>query len=100
MFFETKPKAKSSLGFKYPILRDHILHTSNIWLEGKRSVDRAEGLWRIHDGLYDLENFIDKHPGGRDWLQFTKVFHYCQFLMIFLSISYFINFFPKFRNKS
>lgn len=43
------------------------------WLEGKRLDDRAENLWRVHDGLYDLTPFIDQHPGGRDWLTWTKV---------------------------
>lgn len=26
----------------------------------------------MHDNLYDLEAFVDKHPGGRDWIKFTK----------------------------
>ncbi|CAO1309433.1 unnamed protein product [Diamesa serratosioi] len=42
------------------------------WLKGKRQVDNAEGLWRIHDKLYDLSSFIKKHPGGKDWLVRTK----------------------------
>lgn len=29
-------------------------------------------LWRIHNTLYDLTEFIDKHPGGSDWLAMTK----------------------------
>jgi cytochrome b involved in lipid metabolism len=28
--------------------------------------------WRVHNKLYNLEDFIEKHPGGRDWIQFTK----------------------------
>lgn len=42
------------------------------WLECKRDTDGAEGLWRIHDILYDLTDFIDRHPGGSDWLELTK----------------------------
>lgn len=34
--------------------------------------DRAEGLWRIHDQLYDFTRFIDQHPGGETWLRVTK----------------------------
>jgi Cytochrome b5-like Heme/Steroid binding domain len=34
--------------------------------------DRAEGLWRIHDDLYDLTDFIADHPGGESWIRFTK----------------------------
>lgn len=64
---------KSSLGIKYPTFRDHPLHTGSIWLNGKRADDGADGLWRVHDGLYDLEEFIHSHPGGADWLKMTKV---------------------------
>lgn len=35
--------------------------------------DNAEGLWRVHDKLYELGEFVDKHPGGKEWLQLTKV---------------------------
>lgn len=43
------------------------------WLESKRDDDNAEGLWRVHNTLYDLTKFINMHPGGSDWLIFTKV---------------------------
>lgn len=43
------------------------------WLETKRDDDNVEdGLWRIRDTLYDLTDFILKHPGGPDWLNLTK----------------------------
>lgn len=42
------------------------------WLETKRNEDNAEGLWRIHDKLYDVINFISRHPGGQDWLKLTQ----------------------------
>lgn len=39
----------------------------------KRKDDAIEnGLWRIHDTLYDLTDFINKHPGGSDWIALTK----------------------------
>lgn len=63
---------KSSLGLKYPTYRDAILKCSDSWLNGKREDDGAEGLWRIHDELYDLNDFIEVHPGGRQWIQVTK----------------------------
>nr|CAI5867195.1 unnamed protein product [Callosobruchus analis] len=63
----------SSLGIKYPKLRDHPLHSGHLWLESKRIDDGAEGLWRIHDQLYDFSGFIQNHPGGEDWLSLTKV---------------------------
>ncbi|XP_063533222.1 cytochrome b5-related protein-like [Cydia strobilella] len=57
---------------KYPSLRDTGLKDSVQWLEGKAMDDGAEGLWRVHSGLYDLDSFINKHPGGADWLELTK----------------------------
>lgn len=42
------------------------------WLEAKQNTDKAEGLWRVHDKLYDLINFIPRHPGGADWLRLTQ----------------------------
>jgi cytochrome b involved in lipid metabolism len=26
----------------------------------------------VHDKIYDLTNFIEKHPGGRDWIEVTQ----------------------------
>lgn len=49
------------------------LRTVTQWLKGKRRDDDAEGLWRIHDSLYDLTEFIECHPGGSEWIRFTKV---------------------------
>lgn len=43
------------------------------WLDDKKVDDGAEGLWRIHDELYDFSDFIKQHPGGGDWLVLTKV---------------------------
>lgn len=43
------------------------------WLDAKRDDDNVEdGLWRIHNTLYDLTDFISSHPGGPDWLRMTK----------------------------
>lgn len=39
----------------------------------KRKDDAVENdFWRIHDTLYDLTEFINKHPGGADWIAMTK----------------------------
>jgi hypothetical protein len=43
------------------------------WIEARQKEDGADDLWRIHDGLYNLEQWIPKHPGGRQWLEITKV---------------------------
>ncbi|XP_050439634.1 cytochrome b5-related protein-like isoform X2 [Adelges cooleyi] len=42
------------------------------WLNARRKEEGAEGLWRVHDGLYDLHEWIHKHPGGPQWLTITK----------------------------
>ncbi|KAK9887942.1 hypothetical protein WA026_000242 [Henosepilachna vigintioctopunctata] len=62
----------SSIGMKYHTNRERFLPSAADWLEGKRKDDNIEGLWRIHNGLYDLDSFIKNHPGGPDWLIITK----------------------------
>ena len=34
------------------------------WLRAKRIDDDCEGLWRIHDDLYDLTGWEKSHPGS------------------------------------
>jgi len=63
---------KSSWGFKYPKHRDVANKNGYLWLKDKQQDDGAEGLWRIHDSLYDLNEFISQHPGGSTWLELTK----------------------------
>lgn len=29
-------------------------------------------MWRVHDKLYDLTDFIERHPGGSEWISLTK----------------------------
>lgn len=66
-------KPRSSVpGMGYPRGRDHFLKTSFGFLEGRRRDDGAEGLWRIGDRLYDLEDFAKSHPGGSEWISITK----------------------------
>lgn len=43
------------------------------WLQSRQKDDNAEGLWRVHDHLYDLTDFINLHPGGVDWIKLTEV---------------------------
>lgn len=66
-------KLKSTVpGLEYPSGRDLYLKSGHGFLEGRRIDDGAEGLWRIRNGLYDLENWLHKHPGGAEWLTLTK----------------------------
>jgi hypothetical protein len=62
----------SSIAFKYPSYRDEKVKSCKRWMDGKRIDDNAEGLWRVHDKLYDLTDFIKQHPGGSEWLEMTK----------------------------
>lgn len=31
-----------------------------------------QGMWAIDGKMYNLEKFIQKHPGGPSWIQMTK----------------------------
>lgn len=66
------PTLITTISNKYPTFRDEPLKTVYGWLEGKRHDDGAEGLWRIHDTLYDLTEFVNRHPGGSEWIRLTK----------------------------
>ncbi|XP_075972012.1 cytochrome b5-related protein-like [Anticarsia gemmatalis] len=57
---------------KYPSLRDDGLRHPVQWLQGKAMDDGAEGLWRVHEKIYDLSEFMNKHPGGEEWLELSK----------------------------
>lgn len=65
----------------------NLCFCAHSWLECKRREDGAEGLWRIHDELYDLSDFVDIHPGGKSWLTLTKVIY------IYINCSTLIDFF-------
>jgi hypothetical protein len=58
---------------KYPTHRDEYVKGCWKWLKGRRADDNAEGLWRVWEKLYDLSGYIEKHPGGREWLILAKV---------------------------
>ncbi|RXG71139.1 cytochrome b5-related protein [Armadillidium vulgare] len=48
---------------KFPTNRNSILKNPEYWLDGKREIDEVFPYWRIHNKLYDLTDFISKHPG-------------------------------------
>ncbi|XP_053694354.1 cytochrome b5-related protein-like [Sabethes cyaneus] len=66
------PNLITTIVNKYPTFRDEPLKSPYRWLEGRTHDDGAEGLWRIHDTLYDLTDFAERHPGGPDWIKLTK----------------------------
>ncbi len=54
---EMSPKSREF----YPSGRDAILKTAEQWMDSKRKDDDVgKSLWRVHDKLYDLTNFISK----------------------------------------
>ncbi|XP_066246438.1 cytochrome b5-related protein-like [Euwallacea similis] len=61
----------SSLGINPPSRRAKN-QSVDMWLEDKVGTDNAEGLWRVHNGIYDLTEFVHKHPGGSEWLELSK----------------------------
>lgn len=66
-------KLESSVpGLIYPSGRDAPMKSAYGFLKGRQKDDGAEGLWRIRNGLYDLENFAKSHPGGAEWIRLTK----------------------------
>lgn len=58
---------------KYPSIRIMKKPVPDMWIKGKRLDDNAEGLWRVNNKLYDLSEFIEKHPGGKFWLETSQV---------------------------
>lgn len=66
-------KGTSFPEISYPSLRKGLMGSSDEWVQGKVIDDGAEGLWRIHNNLYDFSGFIKRHPGGENWLTITNV---------------------------
>ncbi|KAK5641844.1 hypothetical protein RI129_010391 [Pyrocoelia pectoralis] len=64
-------KPQLSLSSKYPTNFEGIGNGKQ-WLNSKSADDETEGLWRVHDKLYDVTSFIQSHPGGPSWLELTK----------------------------
>ncbi|KAF7998118.1 hypothetical protein HCN44_009516 [Aphidius gifuensis] len=63
---------KSSIpGLVYLPTREYS-KSSDGFLEGRKQVDGAENLWRINNRLYNLDEFINNHPGGAQWISLTK----------------------------
>jgi len=63
-------------GFRrYPSHREGripFIKTATNWIEGKRLDDDCGAYWRVRDSLYDLTEWIERHPGGREWIQVTR----------------------------
>ena len=65
------PKSSVS-GLSYFDAREDLIPSGHGFLEGRRRIDGAENLWRIENGLYDLESWAKLHPGGNEWILLTK----------------------------
>ncbi|XP_067213340.1 cytochrome b5-related protein [Linepithema humile] len=66
------PKTSTVPGLAYLPARENPSKTAAGFLQARRKIDNAEGLWRIGNRLYDLENFAKLHPGGAEWIELTK----------------------------
>ena len=66
----THPKIESYRPLENPDRRTSIYR----WLNGKVEDDNIGdvNLWRVHNDLYDFSAFVDRHPGGPEWLQLTR----------------------------
>lgn len=63
---------KSSIpGLVYLPTRDHSKSPDG-FLEGRKQIDGAKNLWRINNRLYNLDEFINNHPGGAEWITLTR----------------------------
>ncbi|CAL8110466.1 unnamed protein product [Orchesella dallaii] len=70
---DTKTLTSSFAGISRYTGERGLVHPSIFdWLIVKRRDDNIGNLWRVHDKLYNLEDFIAKHPGGRDWIEFSR----------------------------
>lgn len=65
-------KTSTIPGLAYLPVRENLSKTAAGFLQARRTIDGAEGLWRIGNRLYDLEKFAKSHPGGAEWIQLTK----------------------------
>lgn len=65
-------KTSTIPGLAHLPTREIATKTASSFLEGRRQIDGAEGLWRIGNKLYNLETFVKSHPGGAEWIQLTK----------------------------
>lgn len=67
----TPPASKRSLPSR------GIKSSSDIWTKEKAERDselwgNREGLWVVENKVYDLTEFVGKHPGGSQWIELTK----------------------------
>lgn len=67
-----RPKISTVPGLARLPARESPRKTAASFLDGRREIDGAEGLWRIGNSLYNLETFAKSHPGGAEWLRLTK----------------------------
>ncbi|KAL0119489.1 hypothetical protein PUN28_007765 [Cardiocondyla obscurior] len=65
-------KTSTIPGLAYLPVRENSAKSAADFLEARRKIDGAEGLWRIENKLYDLETFAKMHPGGSEWIRLTK----------------------------
>ena len=65
----TTPLSRPGRG-AYPDARKQANGDVDGYLAARRAAETnsSASLWRVHHKLYDLEPYLDHHPGGRVWL--------------------------------
>ena len=64
----TTPLSRPGRG-AYPDARKQASGDVDGYLAARRAAEtNSSALWRVHHKLYDLEPYLDHHPGGRVWL--------------------------------
>eukprot|EP00756_Hemistasia_phaeocysticola_P044635 Hpha_TRINITY_DN1842_c0_g1::TRINITY_DN1842_c0_g1_i1::g.170702::m.170702 len=67
-----EPLSRAGRG-QYPGMNKAECGTATVFLGCKREAETGNSkLWRIHEKFYDLESYMDSHPGGRTWMEFTR----------------------------
>lgn len=67
------PRTSSWPAWSNILSTDIDIKSATDWMDARRKEEGSDDLWRVHDGLYNLEKWIPKHPGGKQWLEITKV---------------------------
>jgi len=69
---QLEPLSRPGRG-QYPGMNKPESGTATVFLKCKREAETGNSnLWRIHEKLYDLESYMDSHPGGRTWMEHTR----------------------------
>ena len=64
----TKGTTRDTIWHEDKVYNDRILEIFELT---KNNNNKPKKLWRYKNKFYDLSKFLDKHPGGKVWLEKT-----------------------------